>query len=205
MNLFRCVFAILALVGFLDSQSCAADLVGLSIIPHSIETSMRYRRPYDPELSARVQLFIKGPATPTTFDGRTPAELLASNEWAWHDLGAAVQAPEEALTVWSFNGKSSRWGVGKQFALQGVGLQAVNVAIQSPEVWISAATFLASDNGLQPDSVVVHLANESTQELRVNSLRLWLPQDSTSWQILWPQEPRPVSTSIPPADKGFVM
>lgn len=204
MNLFRCVFAILALGGSLDRQSYAADLVGISVIPHSIETSMRYRPPHDPELSARVQLFIKGPAAPTTFGGRTPAELLASNEWAWHDLGAAVQAPEEALTVWSFNGKSSRWGVGKQFALQGVGLQDVNVPIQSPEVWISAATFLASDNGVQPDSVVVHLANESTQELKINSLRLWLPQDSTSWQILWPQEPLPVSTSVPPTDKGFV-
>ena len=204
MNLFRYVLAILAICGSLDSQACAADLVGVSVIPHSIETSMRYRQPLDPELSARVQIFIKGPATPTTFDGRTPAELLASDEWAWHDLGAAVQAPEEALTVWSFNGKSSRWGVGKQFALQGVGLQAVNVPIQSPEVWISAATFLASDNGLQPDSVVVHLANESTQELRVNSLRLWLPKDSTSWQILWPQEPLPVTTSVPPKDKGFV-
>ena len=204
MNLFRCVFAILALGGSLDSQACAADLVGISVIPHSIETSMRYRQPHDPEQSARVQLFIKGPTTPTTFDGRTPAELLASNEWAWHDLGAAVQAPEAALTVWSFNGKSSRWGVGKQFTLQGVGLQDVNVPIQSPEVWISAATFLASDNGVQPDVVVVHLANESTQELKVNSLRLWLPKDSASWQILWPQEPLAVSTSVPPKDKGFV-
>ncbi len=204
MNLFRGVFAILALGGSLDSQSYAADLVGVSIIPHRIDTSLRYRRPHDPELSARVQLFIKGPATPTTFDGRTPAELLASNEWAWHDLGAAMQAPEAALTVWSFNGKSSRWGVGKEFSLQGVGPQAVNVPIQTPQVWISAATFLASDNGVQPDVVVVHLANESTQELRVNSLRLWLPKDSTSWQILWPQEPLPVSTSLPPKDKGFV-
>lgn len=204
MNLFRYVFTSLAIFGSLDSQSSAADLVGVSVVPHSIETSMRYRRPHDPDLAARVQLFVKGRATPTTFDGRTPAELLANNEWAWHDLGAAVQVPEETLTVWSFNGKSARWGVGTQFALQGVGLQNVDVPIQSPAVWISAATFLASDNGVQPDVVVVHLANESTQELRVSSLRLWLPKDSTSWQVLWAQAPMAVSTSVPSRDKGFI-
>ncbi len=204
MYLFRCTFAILTLCGFLCRQASAAEIVGVSVIPHRIETSMRYRRPHDPELAARVQLFIKGRATPTAFDGRTPAELLASNDWAWHDLGTDVQTPDEALTVWSFNGKSSRWGVGKRFALTGVGLQDINVPITAPEVWTSAATFLAGDNGVQPDTVVVHLANESTQELNISSMRLWLPKDRASWQVLWAQEPLHVSTSVPPKDKGFV-
>ena len=43
---------------------------------------MRYRQARDPALAARVQLFVKGPVTATRFDGRTPAELLATNEWA---------------------------------------------------------------------------------------------------------------------------
>ena len=64
MNLFRIICAILALCGFLGSQSSAAEIVGVSVIPHSIETSMRYRRPHDPDLAARVQLFVKGRATP---------------------------------------------------------------------------------------------------------------------------------------------
>ena len=66
----------------------AAEISGTSIIPHTIESSMRYRRPRDPNLAALVQLFIKGPARPTRFNGLTPAELLATNRWAWHDLGA---------------------------------------------------------------------------------------------------------------------
>ncbi len=204
MYLFRCMFAILMLCGFLGLRASAAEIVGVSVIPHSIEASMRYRRPRDSDLAARVQLFIKGPATPSTFDGRTPAELLASNEWAWHDLGTAVKAPDKALTVWSFNGRSSRWGVGQQFALEGVGLQSVNVRIVAPDVWMSAATFLSTDNSVHPDTVVVHITNASTQKLNIESMRLWLPKDSTSWQVLWPHEPIPVSATVPPKEKGFV-
>ena len=37
---------------------------------------MRFRRTRDTELAARVQLFVKGPATATRFDGRTPNLLL---------------------------------------------------------------------------------------------------------------------------------
>lgn len=204
MNHIRYVLLILAIDGLFGRPLWAADLVGVSVIPHRIERSIRYRRPHDPDLAARVQLFIKGQATAPTFDGHTPAELLASKEWAWHDLGAAVPAPKEALTVWSFNGKSSRWGVGRPFALRGNGLSSVDVPIQSPEAWISAATFLASDNGVRPDVVVIHLANESTRELKVHSLRFWLPKDSTTWQVLWAQEPLPVSAEAPPKDKGYI-
>jgi len=92
----------------------AAELVGVTVTPHAAAESMRYRRPRDPELAARVQLFVTGPARPTTFAGRTPAELLQEGEWAWHDLAAEVQVPEGALAVWTFNGKSSRWGVAGQ-------------------------------------------------------------------------------------------
>ena len=204
MNWFRSVLAMVALWGARGGESRAAEIVGVSVVPHRIETTLRYRLPHDPELAARVQLFIKGRATPQTFEGRTPAELIASNDWAWHDLGAAVQTPAEALTVWSFNGKSARWGVGKKFLLQGDGLQDVSVAIESPQVWISAATFLASDNGVLPDVVVLHLANDSTRDVEVRSLRLWLPKDRTSWQILWPQELIPVSGIVPARDKGFI-
>ena len=165
---------------------------------------MRYRRPRDTNLAARVQLFIKGPARPTRFDGHTPAELLATNEWAWHDLGTAVPAPEGALTVWSFNGRSSRWGAGNSFDLEADGLAKTKVRIVASEQWISAATFLASDGSVQPDTIVLHFANESKQELKVTSLRLWLPKAGTNWQVLWPQDSLAVSATVPPADKGFI-
>ena len=182
----------------------AAEMAGTSIIPHTIESSMRFRRPRDPNLAARVQLFVQDPARPTRFNGRTPAELLASNEWAWHDLGTAVQAPEGALMVWSFNGRSSRWGVGNSFDLEAEGLAKTSVRIATPEEWISAATFLSSDGSVEPDTIVLHLANTSKQELKVTSLRLWLPQAGTEWQVLWPQDSITVSATVPPGDKGFL-
>jgi hypothetical protein len=182
----------------------AAELVGTSVIPHTIEASMRYRRPRETNLAARVQLFVRGPATPHRFGDRTPAELLTSGEWAWHNLGIAVPAPAEALTVWEFNGKSSRWGVGQQFELKAEGLGRTNVPIAAPSAWISAATFLATDAGVQPDTVVLHVANESREELKLSSLRLWLPKEGSSWPVLWPQEPMAVSASVPAGDKGFI-
>ncbi|MCY2954683.1 MAG: hypothetical protein NTU53_22355 [Planctomycetota bacterium] len=139
------------------------------------------------------------------FDGRTPAELLAAGEWAWHDLGTAARAPEGAMTVWTFNGKSARWGTGKEFALEAEGLVKRNVGISTPANWISAATFLAGDGGVQPDTVVLHIANESAQaSLSISSVRLWLPKDVATWQTLWAQAPMPVAAEVPSRDKGIV-
>lgn len=182
----------------------AAEIAGVSVIPHTVESSMRFRRPRDTHLAARIQLFVKGPARPMRFDGRTPAELLAAHEWAWHDLATTVPVPEGALTVWNFNGRSSRWGVGRSFELEAEGLPKTTVPIAAPERWISAATFLSDDGSVQPDTLVLHLANDSSQELKVTSLRLWLPKAGTEWQVLWPQDPLSVSAIVPPGDQGFV-
>lgn len=65
-------------------------------------------------------------------------------------------------------------------------------------------TFLSSDELVQPDTLILHLANESKQALKVTSLRLWLPKSGTTWQVLWPQDPLVVSATAPPGDKGFV-
>ena len=108
------------------------------------------------------------------------------------------------MTLWSFNGKSSSWGVGNSFALEAEGLSPVDVPIESPLAWISAVTFLSGDNSVQPDTVVLHVANEAEQELELTSLRLWLPQDRGSWQKLWPQKTLAVATVVPPNDKGFI-
>ena len=183
--------------------AAAAEIAGVSVIPHRIETAMRYRKPHDPDLAARMQLFVKGPARPQTFDGRTPAELLASGDWAWHDLATAEPAPEGALSVWTFNGKSSRWGVGHSFDLKADGLLDTSVDIAAPTLWISAATFLSSNGAVQPDTLVLHAANDSEKPLHLTAVRLWLPKVGESWTTLWPQKPLTLSTTVPPKDRGF--
>jgi hypothetical protein len=199
----RLLLASIAL-GFAVSSGCAAEIAGTAVIPHGIVESMRYRSPRDPDIAARVQIYVKGLAGPARFDGRTPAELLATGEWAWHDLGTAVRGQEGALSVWSFNGRTSRWGPGQAFDLLAEGLGKVTIPVIAPQHWISAVTFLSSDESVQPDTIVLHVANESAQELKATSLRLWLPKAGTEWQVLWPQNPVTVSMIVPPGEKGFI-
>lgn len=180
-------------------------LVGVTVTPHRIESTLRYRRPHGVELAARVQLFVRGPAASPTFAGRSPDELVGDEQWAWHDVHAAAPVPEGALSVWTFNGRASRWGCGEVFQLQAEGLPARDVPLATPTRWISAITFLGEEEqNVRPDTVIVHIANEADQELRVTSLRLWLPQSGATWQTLWPQPSIPVETTVPARDKGFL-
>lgn len=195
---------LLVLTGAAIHPTTAAEIVGITVTPHAIAPAMQYRRPRDPGLAARIQVFVKGPALPGRFNGKRPSELLADGEWAWHDLNCAVEAPKGALSVWSINGKSARWGLGQSFNLEAVGLGRRSVTIASPREWISAATFLASDGAVEPDTIVLHLANQGPDRLKVSALRLWFPKGGATWQTLWPQEPIRLSTVVPPKDKGFL-
>ena len=178
--------------------------MGVTVTPQVIAESMQYRRPRDPDLAAKVQLFVKGPAVPGTFEGKTPAELLKAGEWAWHDLATAQKPPDGGLAVWTFNGKSKQWGVGKKFGLDAEGLGKLTVPIEAPTRWISTINFLASKGQMEPDTVVIHLANDSDKLLRVTSLRWWLPNERKDWQVLWPQPAKAIEAVIPPRDRGFV-
>lgn len=183
----------------------AGQVVGVTVTPHVMAPSMRYSRPRGGGPAARVQLFVKGPAMPGRFAGKAPADLLKSGDWAWHDTGAAVSAPVGALCVWTFNGKSERWGVGQSFEVEGEGLAATRVAINAPLRWMSAVTFLADDGSAYPDTVVVHVANEGADPVSVTGLRLWLPRTGATWQTLWPQKPVPVSLKVPASDKAVLV
>ena len=187
-----------------DDPNGSASVLGVAIVPHRVEESMRYRRPRDPSSAARVQLFMLGTAIPGKFDGKSPAQLLESGDWAWHDMSAAVKPPPGAMTVWSFNGKSSRWGVGQEFQLAADGLAETTVKISEPRRWISAVTFLSSDEQVQPDTIVVHVANESNDDLTISGMRLWLPKSNATWQVLWPQSMQSVRSTVPSKDRGFM-
>lgn len=182
----------------------AGEMLGVTVTPHVVAEGMQYRKPRDPDLSAKVQMFIQGSAIPGKFAGKTPGELLAAEEWAWHDMDTAKQPPAGALTVWTFNGRSSRWGPGGGFTVEAEGLAKSEVAIRAPDRWISAVTFLGMDRQLEPDTIVVHLVNQSDQPLRVSSLRLWFPRDRRDWQILLPREALPAETVIPPRERGYL-
>ena len=186
------------------STARPAEICGITVTPHVVAESMRYRRPRDPELAAKVQLFIKGSALPRVFDGKTPEELLQSGAWAWHDLGTAVQGPEDSLSVWTWNGKSSRWGAGQACDVEGDGLDKTAVSIAKPTQWISAITFLALGEELQPRQMVAHVVNDSDTPLKISSVRFWLPRTSATWQTLFATPALAVDVLIPPRERGIV-
>lgn len=191
-----------------ESVSTPSGIVGVTVTPHVISEVMKYRRPRDPGLAARVQLFIRGGALPSRISGKTPREWLQSGDWAWHDMDTAVKGLPESLAVWTFNGKTDRWGVGQSFEVdlprEGNKIEAQKVQIEKPTTWISSITFLGNEDKPQPNEMVLHVVNASNLPVDVTGVRLWLPRDNASWQTLFSADSRGVSYRIPQKDRGLI-
>ena len=201
---------------------------GVTITPHLMLDSMCYTQEPEPAVGARVQLFLRhdanadGPLlldgqTRVLFDGETPARLLENEKWSWHDMPSAcpdekVHLPPGAMTVWTFNGRKLPYGVGGTTKIvvgpEDAPLLAQELAIEKPECWLSAVTFFAAGDAIQPDTMMVHIANESDVALEIQSCRLWLPPNPKTPRVLMPQ---PVMndldcfngcSAIPARDKG---
>jgi hypothetical protein len=199
------------------------------VVPHVQSTEMQYRRKADFSLGARVEVFLRNSSQsvqeiPATTDirvrGQTPEALLTEDAWAWHDFpsawgGAPLRLPPGAMTVWSWNGKRAPWGVQTAaeltIGLPGVGSPVrLDVAIDRPKVWLSAVTFLGPGDRVNPDSVLVHVANHSGAPLTLDGLRLWWPDDRADWRVLRPRawleggalERFPVDGILPDGQRG---
>ena len=211
------VCAVIALSTLASARSAALDVAGITVTPHVMAESMRYRRDPEPATGARVQLFLRNDGGAGTralaldaesrvlFNGKTPAELLADHVWAWHDTPAAtpderISLPPGALTVWTFNGRIAAFGPGRRVKLEvgpkGAAWLSKKIRLESPECWLSAVTFLGADNATQPDTIVVHVVNELDRPVEVRSCQLWLPRDAKLPRALFAQ---PAMTAL----KGF--
>ncbi len=207
---FRFTLTLAALVltttAALRGQTQTLEAVGVVVTPHIQSSEMRYRRPPDPDLGARVELILRNNSDeplsidanlPVRFDGQTPAELLSSAEWAWHDTPSArietvYSLPPGAVTVWGFNGRGAKWGSGTQHTLQvdlDRGSESMPFSIDPPQIWLSAVTFLGSDDRVQPSRMVVHVQNDTEVAFAIRSCRLWLPQTGVSFLALTAQAP----------------
>ena len=203
-----------ALVTLLPAVPCAGlDLLGLSVTPHNQSPDMRYRRAPDPQLGARVEMFLRndGPAPLTMtqdfralFDGRTPADLLASGDWTWHDTPAArtnesLTLPPGALTVWTFNSRGTNWGAGTthELAVGDADAKPIVLRLETPRAWLSAVTFLGDGDTVQPTRAIVHVANESGQSRTLRACRVWLPTSNADFRSLRPQPWRSNLTCFP--------
>ncbi|MFO0945153.1 MAG: hypothetical protein U1D30_04285 [Planctomycetota bacterium] len=209
------------------------ELAGTRVTPHVIAGDMRYARDPDPELGARVQLFVRNASTSDItlnpefvplINGKTPDELLQQEKWTWHDFpssypNAKSVLPPGAMTVWSFNGKRADWGVGTRAEVRWPGLGKdrnespadVLIDISKPEVRITAATFLSDDEAdVIPRTLLLHIANDREEAIKPTLLRLWFPKSPESFRALFPGDPIhdfevwPTDGQIPAGDKGIL-
>jgi hypothetical protein len=189
-----------------NAHAGALSVEGVHVVPHVQSSEMRYRRETDFSLGARVEVFLRNESQetlviPSTVDvrvrGRTPAELLQTDEWAWHDLpsawgGEPTRLSPGAMTVWSWNGKRAVWGINTQAELavtlpDASEADRLQLSITTPAAWLSAVTFLGEANNVQPDSLIFHVANRTDGPLRLEACRLWVPENNATWRALLPQ------------------
>ncbi len=223
-RLFIPLFCILAFNGPV-MQAAILELAGVTVTPHVRAESMRYRADPGPDLSARVELFIRNtspvpvsipPDLELRFDGKTPSELLEQGQWAWHDTpdcwpDQPVKLQPDAITVWTFNGASNDWAPGTRHQLT-IGekedpLLSTDFDLAPPQVWLSATSFTPDRGGKR--SLVYHIANTSDREVQPQACMVYLsPSPNTPRSLtlkgIWPSDPRPGKiAAIPPNDRGW--
>ncbi len=187
------------LLGNEVGETPAVELAGITVTPHRQSANMRWRRPPDERLGARVELFLKndGPASVRlshdhqfTFDGQAPEQLIASGQWAWHDTPSvwqesAIDWAPQSLLVLQCNTRIDDWGVGTTHVLKiaEVTDRDLNVELAEPEVWISAVIFRGADLATPPTSFLVHVTNQDDKPLMMKACRVWIPEASASRHV----------------------
>lgn len=186
-------------------------LDGVVVTPHVRAPRMRYTRPPNEELSARVDLVLRNTSaapvevTAVRFNDRDPETLRTKGLWAWHNLTAVLgqPIPPGGRTVWSYNARSEEWGPGSMLSIaieSNQGKQQFAAPIDRPTRWISALTFLGTDSSIYPDRTICHVVNASSTPVTLDSLRLFVPSTADRWAVF--DKEIPVSSqTILPADR----
>ena len=207
----------------------AQEWVGITVTPHESSSEMRWRRPADPGLAARVEVFLQNqsdePVTLSgdmTFDGQTAGHWVEQGEWAWHDTpalwadGQVELAPQE-LTVLAWNGHSEAWGVGTEHRWTAPNAEEYPFEIAQPETWISGITFVRNEdssskaNSLLPNRAIIHVRNRGGQRIKLDETQFWLPVAGTADRrfvradVVQEQSTLPEKGEIEPNDVGLLV
>jgi hypothetical protein len=187
----------------------AIELVGVNVTPHQFSENLKWRRPPDPELSARVEFFIHNPTehtqrvdAPFRVDGRSPEEWIRDRAWAWHDPtpSTGFELPPSGLRVVRWNGMSAAWGVDTQHVASfGDNASAIAIPLQldAPKLQIESILFVKSDRSPYPNRMLATVRNHSPTEYRLRSCRLWLPKSNDTVETLYPESERTVLNPYP--------
>ena len=202
------------------------QIIGLSVTPHQFSPNMQWRRAPNPELSARVEMFVQNQSdralqieSPIRFDSKSPEELLAEKGWAWHDTSSKTgfELPAGALRVLRWNGIDADWGVGTEHdvSLGGVSSTKLPIRLAIPRVFFESITFHAAGspdgkNPIYPDRMLASIRNELHEPIRMVSCRLWLPNSNETFHTLYPKpiqhelKPYPEDAIVPAGEIGGI-
>jgi hypothetical protein len=222
------IYRVFLIVSWLmaGSMVCAEDpgpqIMGAEVVPHQFSPNLRWRRAPDPELSARVTLFLRNPSDQPQsvrsirWDGKAADALVRDGDWAWHDPETAkdVSMPPQSLRVLRWNGRKQAWGVGSKHQLAWQDsrdrAEAVPLSIEAPQARIESVVFLNAQGAVYPNRMIATVRNDSGHPIRLVSCRLWLPESNDTFQTLYPQplrtdlKPYPKSGTVQPNDMAGI-
>lgn len=179
-------------------QAPALSLAGTNVTPHQFSSELQWRRPAEPTLSARSELYVRNDSQetlrvggPIRLDNATPSDLLKANALAWRDPSweNGFELPATALRVLRFNGQTGEWGTESNHTLSYTTdsqTRELPFDINTPVAWIESIGFLNTPESYRPTSMIVTLRNQSDQNLRLQKCQVWLPKDNESYQTLFP-------------------
>jgi len=159
-------------------------VLGSVVTPHVGVTTMQFRQPAPTPTGGLVRVILKAKRAfkrrELWIDEAAGQEHVGSGTWAWFDFpedapDAGQSVAPEQLTVLTMNYLTP---VPTKLALS---LEEdgpfVDVALDpKPSIYLAAVTFLGE--AVQPDRVVVHVANQSAQPLRVEGLTVHIQGDA---------------------------
>jgi hypothetical protein len=198
------------------------EVMGMDVVPHQFSPNLRWRRAPDPELSARVTLFVHNPADKPQsvrsirWSGKAADALVREGDWSWHDpeCSADFSMPPRSLRVLRWNGRRPSWGVGNQHQLEWQDssdrAEAVPFSIEASQARIESVVFLNAQGAVYPNRMIATVRNDAPVPIRLVSCRLWLPESNDTFQTLYPQairtelRPYPASGTVQPNDMAGI-
>ncbi len=191
----------LALCTTLSLELYAQEIVGVNVVPHQFSSNLKWRQAPDPELGARVELFLQNKTLSGVslkpdalrFDSQPALALLKSNDWTWHNTNHShdIELPSESMTVIQFNGRRSTWGVDSQheLSISTDKMQKLPFALNAPKVWIDLVSFHRDSNAkdaIYPNRMIAYIRNQDKGSIQVLASRLWLPKTKDTFRTLYP-------------------
>jgi hypothetical protein len=222
-------FGMLLGMTLFPSFALAQEWVGITVTPHESSAEMRWRRPADPGLAARVEVFLQNQSDqPVTlsgdmvFDGQPAGHWVEQGEWAWHDTpalwseGRVELAPQE-LTVLTWNGRTEAWGVETEHRWNSAEGKEHRFELSQPRAWLSGITFVRKEKSatnsatLLPNRAIIHVRNEGAEAIRLKETKIWLPVVGTGdrrfvrAEVVQQQASLPEQGEIEPNDTGLMI